>query len=74
MNYKSRKVWTGAIAIAFLACGLAFAPAILRGSDARKAKPPGKLVVHEWGTFTSFAGSNGVNLEFRPRCSAWKRQ
>src|SRR5262249_32048838 len=25
-----------------------------------------KLVVHEWGTFTSFAGSDGVNLEFRP--------
>jgi hypothetical protein len=22
--------------------------------------------VHEWGTFTSFAGSDGVNLEFRP--------
>jgi len=28
------------------------------------AKPP--LIVHEWGTFTSFAGSDGVNLEFRP--------
>ncbi len=25
-----------------------------------------RLVVHEWGTFTSFAGSNGVQLEFRP--------
>ncbi|MCB9952116.1 MAG: hypothetical protein H6824_14135 [Planctomycetaceae bacterium] len=24
------------------------------------------LVVHEWGTFTSFSGSNGVRLEFRP--------
>lgn len=23
-------------------------------------------VVHEWGTFTSFSGSNGVKLEFRP--------
>ena len=22
--------------------------------------------MHEWGTFTSFAGSDGVNLEFRP--------
>jgi hypothetical protein len=24
------------------------------------------LVVHEWGTFTSFSGSDGVRLEFRP--------
>ncbi len=24
------------------------------------------LVVHEWGTFTSFSGSNGIQLEFRP--------
>ena len=28
--------------------------------------PPGKLVVHEWGTFTNFAGSNGVYLDYRP--------
>jgi hypothetical protein len=25
-----------------------------------------KLVVHEWGTFTSFSGSDGIKLEFRP--------
>ena len=24
------------------------------------------FVVHEWGTFTSFSGSNGVQLDFRP--------
>ena len=24
------------------------------------------LVVHEWGTFTSFSGSDGVRLEYRP--------
>jgi len=30
-----------------------------------KSTPP-KLVVHEWGTFTSFSGSNGIKLEFRP--------
>jgi len=24
------------------------------------------LIVHEWGTFTSFSGSNGIRLEFRP--------
>ena len=25
-----------------------------------------ELIVHEWGTFTSFSGSDGVKLEFRP--------
>src|SRR5438105_821925 len=25
-----------------------------------------RLIVHEWGTFTSFSGSDGVRLEFRP--------
>ena len=25
-----------------------------------------KLIVHEWGTFTSFSGSDGVKLEYRP--------
>lgn len=24
------------------------------------------LIVHEWGTFTSFSGSDGVRLDFRP--------
>ena len=26
----------------------------------------GKFVVHEWGTFTTFSGSDGVFLDFRP--------
>ena len=38
--------------------------------DRLKAAPvnpaDGKLIVHEWGTFTSFSGSNGVQLDFRP--------
>jgi hypothetical protein len=37
------------------------------------AEPPaadGRFVVHEWGTFTSFAGSDGVSLEFRPTIGA----
>src|SRR5258706_9569458 len=25
-----------------------------------------RLVVHEWGTFTSIAGKNGASLEWRP--------
>ena len=26
----------------------------------------GKLVVHEWGTFSTFSGSDGKNLKFNP--------
>jgi hypothetical protein len=39
---------------------------LLRGNGSPQASAGAKLVVHEWGTFTSFAGSNGVELEFRP--------
>ena len=28
--------------------------------------PSDKLIVHEWGTFTTYSGSNGVHLDFRP--------
>lgn len=39
--------------------------------DAQSAEPPDvttseEFIVHEWGTFTSFTGSDGVRLEFRP--------
>lgn len=37
-------------------CGLAADPA--------DTKPP--LIVHEWGTFTSFSGSDGIQLDYRP--------
>ena len=32
-----------------------------------QAEPSDKLIVHEWGTFTSFAGSDGVYLDYRTR-------
>src|SRR3954466_4854112 len=35
-------------------------PAFAGASDSNK------FIVHEWGTFTSFAGSDGISLEFRP--------
>lgn len=35
------------------------------GHAAAKGSGEG-LIVHEWGTFTSFSGSDGVRLEFRP--------
>jgi hypothetical protein len=30
-----------------------------------RAEPP-KLIVHEWGTFTNFAGADGVYMDYRP--------
>ncbi|MBX3442295.1 MAG: hypothetical protein KF774_07795 [Planctomyces sp.] len=30
------------------------------------APPSPKLIVHEWGTFTSFSGSDGVQIDYRP--------
>jgi hypothetical protein len=32
----------------------------------KSVKPESRLVVHEWGTFTSIAGRDGVALEWRP--------
>jgi hypothetical protein len=32
----------------------------------RKLPTDNDFVVHEWGTFTSFSGSDGVSLDFRP--------
>jgi hypothetical protein len=66
MSRTTRTIWAGGIAILLVVFGLILLPALLQGRDNRQTSPPGKLVVHEWGTFTSFAGSDGVNLEFRP--------
>ncbi|WP_020471324.1 hypothetical protein [Zavarzinella formosa] len=33
------------------------------------AKEPEKFVVHEWGTFSTFSGSDGKNLKFHPNDS-----
>lgn len=38
----------------------------LRAEESPSSTPDDPLIVHEWGTFTSFSGSDGVNLEFRP--------
>ncbi|HEX5270220.1 MAG TPA: hypothetical protein VFW33_07035 [Gemmataceae bacterium] len=42
-----------------LACCFAADPDRGRSAD-------GKLVVHEWGTFSTFSGSDGKNLKFNP--------
>ena len=45
----------------------AFAVAIkVRHSSINSAAQKDRLVVHEWGTFTSIAGKDGVALEWRP--------
>jgi hypothetical protein len=66
MSRRTRTIGVAAVFFVGLAIAVALLPALLHGSDSRDAARPGKLVLHEWGTFTSFAGSNGVNLEFRP--------
>src|SRR4051812_22572789 len=66
MKRKTRILCAAVITTVCMALALAFLPALLHGNDARPAAPAHKLVIHEWGTFTSFAGSDGVNLEFRP--------
>lgn len=35
-------------------------------SEASISEEDSPFIVHEWGTFTSFSGSDGVRLEFRP--------
>jgi hypothetical protein len=60
----SRRWATAAVPLAGLlavACCFADDPAS-RGRSA----DGGKLVVHEWGTFSTFSGSDGKNLKFNP--------
>lgn len=38
----------------------------LASDTSRTVDSETSLIVHEWGTFTSFSGSDGVKLEFRP--------
>ena len=35
-------------------------------ASANPAEKPGDFVLHEWGTFTSIAGKNGVAIDWRP--------
>ena len=45
---------------------VAFCGMLLVASLAIAEPKPAKLIVHEWGTFTNFAGSDGVYLDYRP--------
>jgi hypothetical protein len=50
---------TAVNAVATETAAIAATPGVATAEDA-------PLVVHEWGTFTNFSGSDGVQLEFRP--------
>lgn len=67
-----RRITSRIIAVCVLAFALAGVLGIklstwISTSKAQKAFPSeNRLVVHEWGTFTSIAGKDGVALEWRP--------
>jgi hypothetical protein len=54
----------------WMTCGLAMclttAAAMSGSDDTQGSTNNGPLIVHEWGTFTTFSGSDGVHLDFRP--------
>src|SRR5262245_8698818 len=53
------------VLVAVIAVALTLAIKLRRSSTAKVVKEDA-LVVHEWGTFTSIAGKDGVALEWRP--------
>ncbi len=50
----------------YVSFGCAAGPADTAPAPVPSAEASGRLVVHEWGTFTSFSGSDGVPVGFRP--------
>jgi hypothetical protein len=76
---RNRRQFIGGVAVLILAgVGAAFtwgapvakpvgpkAPATQKDPDALLPADD-NYIVHEWGTFTSFSGSDGISLEFRP--------
>lgn len=60
-----RHVTTLCCCCVFLAW-LSIATAADVAPTAESSAKDGRLVVHEWGTFTNFSGSDGIQLEFRP--------
>ena len=67
LRFASTALFAGALAVAGTLLGIG------RAADPAKPSSPvvqpslaAPLVVHEWGTFTSFSGSNGVPANFTP--------
>ncbi|MBL8889373.1 MAG: hypothetical protein JNL67_05310 [Planctomycetaceae bacterium] len=68
MNIRNlyRVLLSALAATASVGLGLTTTLAPLQAQETNPAPPSGKFIVHEWGTFTTFSGSNGVHLDFRP--------
>jgi hypothetical protein len=47
-------------------CVLSIAALIAYARQDSSGSKQGRLIVHEWGTFTNFSGSDGVQMDFRP--------
>ena len=66
MNARITSRITGA-GILILAVAVVVTVMKTSGRNAAKVVPAASgLIVHEWGTFTSIAGKDGVALEWRP--------
>ncbi|MGD9648256.1 MAG: hypothetical protein AB7U73_21270 [Pirellulales bacterium] len=67
MSRRTRNLWAGTVvSMGVVVAAIILKPAWLSGFDNQSAKAANQLIVHEWGTFTSFSGSDGVNLDYRP--------
>jgi hypothetical protein len=61
-----RRTAIGLLACAiFVAIAVGIIPSHQSANNARQ-KSANRLVVHEWGTFTSIAGKNGIAVDWRP--------
>ncbi len=62
------KTIAGCLVVLAIACGIGFKlSGRISPTTAQKVLPrDNHLVIHEWGTFTSIAGKDGVALEWRP--------
>jgi hypothetical protein len=63
-------VLLGAAALFFVSQRAAHTEAAPAASESSGGEAADRFIVHEWGTFTSFSGSDGVRLEFRPLVSS----
>lgn len=50
----------------FIFSGISSKKTVTGGDETHAAAVARGLIVHEWGTFTSISGSDGIRLEFRP--------
>lgn len=68
MKRWKKLIWWGGLSVVASTMAVVFFGGLRSNAvgDTTRPAPQGKLIVHEWGTFTSFSGSNGIQLDFRP--------